>query len=73
MAHCLRQGQGQVQAMHVVQEWRTTNGRPGKVTRYAVREAMRLLGVKRYRRCGCKTGNKNPESLWARARLEQAL
>ena len=73
VAHCLRQGQGQVQAMHVVQEWRETNGRPGKVTRHAVREAFIRLGVKRYRRCGCKTGNKDPESLWATARLAQAL
>jgi hypothetical protein len=70
-AHELRNGHGQEQAMHTVNAWRRKRGKTDEVSRSAMRSAVLKLGVKRYRRCGTKTGNKDPESKWARARLAQ--
>ena len=69
-AHELRTGRGQTQAKHTVNAWRAKKGK-GPVSRSAMRTSIFKLGVKRYRRCGQKTGNTDPGSKWAIARLAQ--
>lgn len=71
-ADCLASGYGQWQAMHTINAWRAKTGK-APVSRTAVRNAVFALGVKRYRRCGQKTGNTDMDSTWAKARLAQAM
>ncbi len=71
-ADCLVSGFGQWQAMHNVNARRAKKGL-SLVSRSCIRLAAFRVGVHKLRRRKQKSGNTDPESKWAKARLAQAL
>jgi hypothetical protein len=71
-ADCLVSGFGQWQAMHNVNVWRRKKGF-SPVSRSCVRDSAFLIGARKFRRGTAKSGKTDEESVWAKARLAQAL
>ena len=71
-ADCLRSGIGAVQAWHEINARRQKRGKALIKLRETVRLGAFSVGIVKRSRMTTKTGSKNKDSAWAKARLAQA-